>query len=102
MKVSFPDITFHRGDVMYRIDDRSSAIKEIQEYLRIVGNKNILVVPTGIYDENTRLSVLDFQINNEIAADGIVNIITFIKLYDAYSFALENKKNKEKFNLKQI
>ena len=57
MKVSSLDITFHRGDAMYRINDRSSAIKRVQEYLRSVGNKNIFVAPTGIYDENTKANL---------------------------------------------
>ena len=96
MKVSSLDITFHRGDAMYRINDRSSAIKRVQEYLRSVGNKNIFVAPTGIYDENTRLSVIDFQSQNNIKADGIVDIITFDMLFGAYSFAIKNKLTHEK------
>ena len=46
---------------MYRIYDKPEAIKNVQQYLSVVGNPNIFVAKTGIYDENTRLSVINFQ-----------------------------------------
>lgn len=95
MMVNFPGITFHRGDAMYRINDRSSAIERVQEYLSMVGNKSFFVVPTGVYDENTRLSVIEFQRENGINTDGIVDLITFNMLFDSYSYILQNKKTKE-------
>ena len=75
---------------MYKIYDKPEAIKRIQEYLNVVGNKDIFVIPSGIYDENTRLSVIDFQNRKQINATGIVDYITFDILHSEYA----NTKNK--------
>lgn len=77
---------------MYRINDRSSAIKSVQRYLRVVGNPEIFVAPTGVFDDNTRLSVIDFQEKNNVEPSGIVDRITFDLLFLA--FTLHNEKNR--------
>lgn len=64
---------------MYRTDDRTEAIREIQRALIIIyGDSNVF--PTGIYDEATLNSVKKFQSENGIEDTGIVDFITFIKI----------------------
>ena len=77
---------------MYRIYDRPAAIRRVQDYLREAGNKSIFVAPTGIYDDNTRLSVIDFQKSNGFEATGIVNRETFDKLFLDYSIITDRER----------
>ena len=64
---------------MYRIENKSDAIKEIQKYLIAVSEtKNI--VPNGIYDSATKSAVENFQAIKNIAKTGTVNYETFITL----------------------
>jgi peptidoglycan hydrolase-like protein with peptidoglycan-binding domain len=74
---------------MYRINDKKEAIRQIQIYLGVI-NQGINVVPTGIYDDNTRRAVIDFQSQNKISADGVINLITFNMLYEMYSKKTKN------------
>lgn len=68
---------------MYRIENKSDAIKEIQKYLIAVSEtKNI--VPNGIYDSATKSAVESFQAIKNIAKTGTVNYETFITLYKCY------------------
>ncbi len=76
---------------MYRIYDRQEAVRQVQNFLRIVGNPDIAIFPSGIYDESTRLSVLDFQSVRKIKPSGEVDRITFDRLYEEY--VETNKKN---------
>ncbi len=69
---------------MYRVYDKPEAIRQVQQFLRVVGNPDIFIFPSGIYDENTRLSVLDFQSARELSTSGEVDRITFDKLYAEY------------------
>ena len=69
---------------MYRINDRPAAIERVQNYLRVAGNPEIFVAPTGVYDENTRLSVIDFQEKNGLSTSGIVDRITFEILFSTF------------------
>lgn len=69
---------------MYRINDRPAAIERVQNYLRVAGNPEIFVAPTGVYDENTRLSVIEFQREKGLVASGIVDRITFDTLFSAF------------------
>ncbi len=71
---------------MYRINDRSEAIRTVQRYLRVVGNSEIFVAPTGVYDENTRLSIIDFQSRNQLEQTGVVDRETFELLYSQYVY----------------
>ncbi len=68
---------------MYLASDTVKAIKEIQKYL---GALNYLpsVIPSGIYDENTRRSVEAVQKRNGITPTGAVDYVTFIALYNDY------------------
>ena len=83
---------------MYRINDKSSAIESIQRYLRVVGNQDIFVAPIGVYDENTRLSVLDFQEKNGLTVSGTVDIFTFDKLFHQYLLISERNNIREKYD----
>ena len=71
---------------MYRIYDRPEAIKRVQDYLRIAANPNIFVAPSGVYDENTRLSVRDFQSSRGLEPTGEVDRVTFDLLFSEYAF----------------
>ncbi len=70
---------------MYRIYDTPAAIREVQIYLGLAGNPDIIVVPSGVYDDNTRLSVTDFQRTEGLGETGVVNRETFDKLYEVYA-----------------
>lgn len=74
---------------MYRINDRQEAVRRIQGYLAIAGSPQIFVAPTGVYDENTRLSVIDFKRENGLSADDTVDYETFTRLYLRYVFLKE-------------
>ena len=69
---------------MYRVNDRTSAIKNVQGYLSalFVGEMNI--APNGVYDDKTRLAVLEFQRRNGLVPNGIVDLLTFELLYSSY------------------
>ena len=77
---------------MYRVYDKPEAIRSVQRYLRVVADPNIQVIPTGVYDENTRLSVLNFQSENQLNATGEVDYNTFEKLYSQYVLLTEKAK----------
>jgi peptidoglycan hydrolase-like protein with peptidoglycan-binding domain len=81
---SFLDI-ISREVVMYRINDRASAIKNIQSYLRAIFVGEINIVPNGVYDDKTRLAVLEFQRNNGLEPNGVVDLLTYELLYSSYS-----------------
>ena len=74
---------------MYRINDRSAAIESVQRYLRVAGNPDVFVAPTGVFDDNTKLSVIDFQQKNGLDADGVVDKNTFDLLFAAFTFLSE-------------
>ncbi len=74
---------------MYRINDRSEAIKRVQKYLAVASSPDIFVAPTGIFDENTCLSVIYFQTQNDLPSTGVVDYTTFTRLYDDYVYITE-------------
>lgn len=76
---------------MYRIYDKPEAIRRVQNYLRVVGNPEIFIFPSGIYDDNTRRSVIDFQTERNIEPSGEVDRITFNQLF--LEFLTINKNN---------
>ncbi len=79
---------------MYRIYDKESAILQVQCFLRVVGDRAFFVAPSGVYDENTRLSVIDFQNKNRLSPSGVVDSETFRLLYESYTKIEESKKIK--------
>ena len=66
---------------MYRINDRSSAIAELQKYLAKIGISDVFIAPSGIYDETTREAVVQFQKSKHINPSGIVDLETHKKLF---------------------
>lgn len=69
---------------MYRIYDKPEAIKRVQRYLATASNPEIFVAPTGFFDENTALSVKDFQLMHNLEPTGAVDYTTFTLLYKEY------------------
>lgn len=68
---------------MYRINDRSAAIKQVQKHLRALeGNENLVI--NGVFDERTRSAIKDFQRKSLIKESGIIDNITFTALYQMY------------------
>ena len=62
---------------MYLIDDKKSAIKEVQ---RLLG-----INESGVYDNNTRSMVKRFQTIQNIEVSGTVNYNTFTRLRNEYN-----------------
>ncbi len=77
---------------MYRINDRSEAIKRVQQYLASVQERAFFVAPTGIFDDNTRLAVIDFQNTKNLSPTGEVDRFTFDALFLEYSLAVKKTK----------
>lgn len=61
---------------MYRIEDKASAIKNVQKYL--------LLNMSGDYDEKTRDAVMEFQEEQRLPVTGIVDYLTFLQLRNKY------------------
>ena len=81
---------------MYRIYDKSEAIKRVQNYLRAVERSVKTILPTGVYDADTRDSVINFQAENNIQVTGEVDKETFDLLFSKYMdviFAMEINEN---------
>lgn len=83
---------------MYELRDKESAVREVQKMLRYVSDAVEYDLPTvsidGIYGEETRNSVLVFQEQNGLYADGRVDYDTYLLLYSAYNEAKgEHKRN---------
>ena len=68
--------------------DRSEAIRQVQTFLRVAGDPDIFVAPTGVYDDNTRLSIVEFQTRFSLEPTGVVDYKTFTLLYDEYIFLM--------------
>ncbi len=80
---------------MYRINDKSEAIRGVQTFLRVVGDPKIFVAPSGVFDDNTRLSVIEFQRRYNLEPTGVVNYETFNLIYQEYLFRTKNAKVRE-------
>ena len=70
---------------MYRINDKESAIREVQKYLKVVSEPNVFISPSGVFDERTKLAVIDFQEKRGIFGSGVVDLITFDHLFTEYT-----------------
>ena len=76
---------------MYRITDTPSAIKEVQKYLSSYSQSAKFIPPSGVYDDITRMAVIELQNQFDIEPTGIVDYLTFITLYDNYISTLRAK-----------
>ena len=75
---------------MYNLNDKKSAIKEVQSYLLEIYGDNS-VYQSGIFDEQTEYFVSLFQKENEIEQSGIVDAKTFNRLFIKYSDSVYEK-----------
>ncbi len=65
---------------MYRQENTAAAIERIQDYLYEIYQNGGISNPTvrdGIYGEQTRTAVIEFQNRNGLEANGIVDLETF-------------------------
>ena len=72
---------------MYRIFDKESAIREIQKYLYRLSDKYKdipRVFPDGVWGDASREATLYFQRIFGLSPSGVVNNITFDRLYKEY------------------
>ena len=81
---------------MYRIDNKPEAIKRVQQYLEAVSDPTVYVAPSGVYDENTRLSVIYFQNSKNLTPSGVIDYSTFVSLYEDYLFVSKKRDLAEK------
>ena len=73
---------------LYRIDRKEESIAEVQRYLRAVSYRYKEVPHVGIdglYDEETRDAVRAFQLLFSLQETGIVDEVTFERLYREFS-----------------
>ena len=73
---------------MYRIEDKKSAIKEVQKFLFAIYNEAeeiTRVAIDGIYGDETQTAVSEFQGLNGLNSSGVVDRSTFDILYNQYS-----------------
>lgn len=71
---------------MYFIDDRKSAVAQIQRYLYTISAAQPDLAQTpidGFYEEDTRRAVVLFQKKNALEETGRVDLSTFSSLYDS-------------------
>lgn len=67
---------------MYRIENRSEAIKDLQKNLANLEKNNVYVAPSGIYDENTKEAVSDFQTRESLDVTGVADFKTQTMIYE--------------------
>ena len=73
---------------MYRVNDKAETVRQIQRMLAYWGCNTVV---NGVYDDNTRTSVINFQHSNGLNPDGRVDKKTLDLLYEA---CLKRKKRK--------
>ena len=67
---------------MYRVQNKTAAIKEIQRNILRAGYATDGMIISGIYDENTRTAVTKFQKDKMLEESGFVDEATFTALYE--------------------
>ncbi len=77
---------------MYRIYDKPEAIKRVQIYLEKIKDVGPYIAPSGVYDSITRNAAIAFQEKYGIEATGIINYITFERLFYEYSKIMEKER----------
>ena len=75
---------------MYRINDKTEAVRQVQIYLN--GINNAFVMPSGVYDENTRNAVIGYQRSHDLEPTGTVDRATFDSIYKDYVSAYQSKR----------
>ena len=71
---------------MYSLDDKRSAIREVQRFLFVIGQKQDIphLSIDGYYDEETFRAVRAFQEINKLEPNGAVDRETFDMIYKEY------------------
>ncbi len=69
---------------MYKAYNTAEAVKQVQIYLNRVTNDGNFIAPSGIYDDATKKSVIDFQTKMGLIPNGVVDIETLDVLYSEY------------------
>lgn len=76
---------------MYQQSDRKAAISEVQEYLFFLSDKKYQQIPRipidGIFDEESKNAVIEFQKIMLLSPTGEVDFETFNALYSEYQTA---------------
>ena len=75
---------------MYRINDKAEAVRQVQIYLN--GINDAFVMPSGVYDENTRIAVIGYQRSHGLEPTGTVDRATFDSIYKDYVSAYQSKR----------
>ena len=78
---------------MYNITDKSSAIRELQKYLLAISENASIphLSVDGVFTEETKRAVEEFQKNNFLPVTGYAERKTFDLIYKQYLEALSNK-----------
>lgn len=78
---------------MYSIKNKKEPVREVQRILLTLGYGESHLVPMdGIFGENTRLALMNFQQKNALEVTGVVNYETYLVLLEEYEKALEKDK----------
>ena len=83
---------------MYRIEDKSAAVREVQRFLIVIAERDDTVpqLPAdGFYSEELRLAVMEYQRRKGLPASGSVDKETFDLLYSEYSEILLEEERKK-------
>ena len=79
---------------MYFIEDVKSAVKEVQSFLLAIfensDDMSTRVSVDGIYGEESRKAVIEYQNLHGLKKSGIVDIVTFNSIYDTYKKIIED------------
>lgn len=79
---------------MYQQGDKRSAVREIQKYLYVLSDKKYETIPRipidGIFDEETKAAVIEYQKIKLLTESGVVDFETFTALYDDYISVVDN------------
>ncbi len=73
---------------MYNINDKSSAIRNIQKYLAKIYEGTLNVNENGLFDEKTIIALNKFQEENGLYVKASVDFSTFSAILDAYNKAI--------------
>lgn len=79
---------------MYQQNDKRSAVREIQKYLYVLSDRKYETIPRipidGIFDEETKAAVIEYQKIKLLTESGIVDFETFTALYGDYLSVVDN------------
>lgn len=79
---------------MYQQRDKKSAVREIQRYLFVLSDRKYKSIPRipidGIFDEETKAAVIEYQTVKFLTPSGIVDLETFNSLYEDYMLVVDN------------